>query len=269
MLTTSQSYLGRKLHRLRQDRKGGLTREVALAYWRYHAIHAPPAPPFATALRAGDTVALIAEFKRRSPSSGQLITDVAPDCMTRFFADHGSRAVSVLTDGNDFGGSLHDLRLAAKSGAAPCLRKDFIADATEVYQARVAGAAAALLIVAALEQSELTELLRVGEDIALECLVEVHDESDVERALDAGARLIGINNRDLHSLATDLRTTELLAPLLPTDTTIVSESGIRTPDDVARVRDTGAHAVLVGEAILRQPTAWRGQFVRSLAGVSR
>jgi len=149
------------------------------------------------------------------------------------------------------------------------LRKDFLVDPGQLCEARLAGAAGALLIVAMLEPRELASLLTAGARVGVECLVEVHTEEELETAVSAGASLLGINNRDLRSLTTDLGVTERLAPLVPPGGVLVSESGIRTADDVRRVRDAGAHAVLVGEALLRQAPGERGRRLRELAGVER
>lgn len=269
MRTTAYSYLDAKCREVRLQRAYKAAHGAELAKLRRRALAMPASAPFARAMRDGDFVTLVAEFKRASPSAGRIIAHESPDSVVRNYANHGARAVSVLTDMHDFGGSLRDLELAVHAVSVPVLRKDFIVDRAGLYESRSAGASAALLIVAVLDQLELADLLRDGAETGLECLVEVHDEAEAERALVAGARLIGINNRNLHSLATDLSTTERVAKLLPLGTTIVSESGIRDADDVMRARDAGAHAVLVGESLLREPAATRGALVRVLSGVPR
>jgi indole-3-glycerol phosphate synthase len=237
---------------------------------RERCLRRPPVPSMAAALAAGDRVAVIAEYKRRSPSAGRLVAGEDPVAVAMGYRAAGAAALSVLTDVDDFHGGIPDLaRVAALEPPVPVLRKDFIVDAAQLVEARLAGASAALLIVAMLEDRELAELLAAGADIGLECLVETHAEAELERAVAAGAMLIGINNRDLQRLATDLVTTELLAPLASPGSVVVSESGIRSADDVRRVRDAGAHAVLVGEALLRVPAGERGALVRELAGVPR
>jgi indole-3-glycerol phosphate synthase len=231
----------------------------------------PPAASLAVTLcDGGATVAVMAEFKRRSPSAGTLAEAEHPvDVATRYL-DAGAVALSVLTDADHFGGALGDLAaVAALHRSAPVLRKDFIVDAEQLLEARLAGAAAALLIVGMLDDRELTGLLAAGGAVGLECLVEVHDETELDRAADAGATLLGINNRDLRRLTTDLATTERLAPRAPAGSVIVSESGIRSADDVRRVRDAGAHAVLVGEVLLRESPEHRATRLRELAGVPR
>jgi indole-3-glycerol phosphate synthase len=265
---TRSGFLAQKSRSVRTRRALEYPDDSALEALRRAAVELQPAPPLAAALREGPTVALIAEFKRRSPTAGDLAAAESAAVVARSYADEGATALSVLTDAADFGGTLADLRLAAGTGL-PVLRKDFIVDDAMVFEARAAGAAAALLIGAMLSRRELEHLLEAARACGLECLVEVHDESEAEQALDAGARLLGINNRDLASLSTDLATTGRLARCLPADATLVSESGIRSREDVERVRDAGAHAVLVGEALLRLPPPRRAALVRELAGVPR
>jgi len=223
---------------------------------------------FRDALLAGDTVAVIAEFKRRSPSAGALVRDERPEDVARLYAGAGAAAVSVLTDATDFGGSLDDLHDAHAAGL-PTLRKDFIVDTRGLEEARAAGASAALLIVAMLDDVELAALVAAAAPLGLGALVEVHDERELDRALAADATLIGINNRDLRSLRTDLSVTERVARRVPPNVVLVSESGIRDADDVARVRDAGAHAVLVGESLLRREQTARAVALRALASVPR
>lgn len=274
-LFTGTGYLAAKAAAVRQERSRTAPAGRTLEALRQSARAAPARASLQAALAAGDRVALIAEFKRRSPSGGRLNVDTAatlataPGDAAALYVECGARAVSILTDAADFDGSLGDLSVATARVEVPVLRKDFIVDAAGLYDARVAGAAAALLIVGLLTQDELMELLAAARDVALECLVEVHDDAELERALAAGAGLIGINNRDLQRLTTDLSVTERLAPRVPSGATLVSESGIRSAEDVARVRDAGAHAVLVGETLLRLPPAARCDHVRALAGVPR
>jgi indole-3-glycerol phosphate synthase len=212
----------------------------------------------------------MAEYKRRSPSAGALAEGEDATDVAGAYVAAGAAALSVLTDEPHFGGRLADLAaVAGRAPGVPVLRKDFLVDVVQLYEARAAGAAAALLIAGMLDDQELETLLAEGSAVGLECLVEVHDEAELERAAAAGATLLGINNRDLRTLTTDLATTERLAPRAPKGAVVVSESGIRTADDVRRVRDAGAHAVLVGEALLRQPAASRAGTLRELAGVAR
>jgi indole-3-glycerol phosphate synthase len=224
----------------------------------------------AAALLGGDRVAVMAEYKRRSPSAGPLAVGEDPVAVATGYRAAGATALSVLTDVDHFAGGIPDLaRVAALEPPVPVLRKDFLVDAGQVLEARLAGASAALLIAAMLDDRELADLLAVAAAVGMECLVEVHSELELERAGEAGASLIGINNRDLRHLGTDLGVTERLAPRAPHGSVVVSESGIRSAGDVQRVRDAGAHAVLVGEALLRAAASERGERLRELAGVPR
>jgi indole-3-glycerol phosphate synthase len=241
-----------------------------------------PAPPsLSAALRRGERIAVIAEYKRRSPSAGALAHGEDPVAVARAYRDAGAAAMSVLTDPVHFDGRLEDLEEAAGAvgggaglapggkASLPLLRKDFIVDAGQLFEARLAGASAALLIAGILSDEELASLLAAAAGVGLECLVEVHTEEEMERTVAAGASIVGINNRDLRRLVTDLGVTDALAPLAPAGAVVVSESGIREADDVRRVRDAGAHAVLVGEALLRHPPHERSALLRALAGVER
>jgi indole-3-glycerol phosphate synthase len=196
-------------------------------------------------------MSLIAEVKRRSPSKGLLAEAVDPVAQAGLYADGGASAISVLADSTYFGGSLEDLRRVRDAVSIPVLCKDFILTPYQVYEARAAGADLMLLIVAALEDAELVELSDLAVSLGMTPLVEVHDQHDLARAVAAGASLIGINNRDLSDFSVDLLTTEYLAPLVPDDATLVSESGIATREDVERVARAGARAVLVGETLMR------------------
>jgi indole-3-glycerol phosphate synthase len=239
----------------------------AAADLRARAAAAPPVADFEAALRAGRNVALIAEVKRRSPSAGEIRGGVAADAVAAAYVAAGAAAVSVLTDGPHFGGSLSDLQAVGVAVAVPLLRKDFVVDALQLHEARAAGASAVLLIARILGDSELSELLSEAAAAGLGALVEVHDEAELGRAVSAGARLIGVNNRDLGTFRTDLSTTERLAPLVPADALLVAESGIRRASDVARLAAAGAAAVLVGEALMR--SADPAALARDLASVPR
>jgi indole-3-glycerol phosphate synthase len=229
-----------------------------------------PVASLSAALRGGSQVAVMAEFKRRSPSAGPLAAGEDPAAVASGYRRAGAAALSVLTDADHFHGSLADLAaVAAAHPSCPVLCKDFIVHRSQLREAREAGAAAALLIVAMLRDHELGALLAAGADLGLECLVEVHSEDELDRAIAAGATLLGINNRDLRRLTTNLAVTDHLAPRAPDGVVVVSESGIRSPDDVRRVRDAGAHAVLVGEWLLRAPPAERRRRLAALAEVSR
>ena len=211
-----------------------------------------PAPiDFAGALR-GDSIRLIAEVKKASPSRGLLCPDFDPVRLADAYTSHGAAAISVLTDPR-FQGELEHIRRIKESGAsrqAPVLRKDFIFDPYQVYEARAAGADALLLIVAILTAEQLPDLLVLSQQLAMRCLVEVHDESELDRALDAGAEVVGINNRDLRTFQTDLSVTMNLAPRFPSGKILVSESGINSQDHLRQLAAVGVNAVLVGEALV-------------------
>ncbi|MBI2867808.1 MAG: indole-3-glycerol phosphate synthase TrpC [Chloroflexi bacterium] len=228
---------------------------------------------FAAALR-GDGVRLIAEVKKASPSKGLLAPDFDPVRLAKAYAHAGAAAISVLTDAPYFQGSLDHLvaiREALGQRCPPLLRKDFIIDPYQVYQARAYGSDALLLIVVALEQVQLSKLLRLTRELGMEALVEVHTEAEAVRAVDAGAKVIGINNRDLHSFKTDLAVTRALRPLIPADRIVVSESGIETAEHIAALRAQGIDAVLIGEALVKakDPAAKVREMFGAQAGKKR
>ncbi len=198
-----------------------------------------------------DTVALIAEVKRASPSKGIMVQDFAPVMIASTYNQNGASAISVLTDEDFFMGHLDYLTAVRESVTIPVLRKDFVIDPYQVYEGRVAGADAILLIVAALSDSQLEELYEVVTGLDMTALVEVHNEAEMERALNLGATLIGINNRDLKTFIVDLETTSRLANMVSDDVILVAESGIRHADDVKHMGELGAHAVLVGESLVK------------------
>ena len=212
---------------------------------------APPARSVLGLIAASPRVAVFAEVKRRSPGAGPIAPELDPVALSDEYEAGGARAVSVLTDGPWFGGSLADLRAVAAARRIPVLRKDFLIDEVQVWETRAAGADLALLIVRILDPPLLADLRAMVHDLGMTALVEVHDEGEVEAALKAGARLVGVNNRDLAAFRTDLRATERLSPQVPGDVIVVSESGIRDAGDVRRVAAAGADAVLVGEALVR------------------
>lgn len=214
------------------------------------AREATPPRDFAGALHR-ESVALIAEVKHASPSKGVLIEDFDPVALGTTYADNGAAAISVLTDRQFFMGSLDDLSNVRVAVSVPVLRKDFIIDPYQVYEARVAGADAALLIVAALEDGQLADLHALIRELGMAALVEVHNEAELERALKIGAALIGVNNRDLKTFHEDLGTTGRIAALVPEDVTLVAESAIRSAADVRKMGELGAHAVLVGEGLVK------------------
>jgi indole-3-glycerol phosphate synthase len=213
---------------------------------------------FAAALRRGPATALIAEVKKASPSKGVLIEPFDHLAIARAYAENGAAAISVLTDVRFFQGSLKYLEaISADGNPCPLLRKDFIIEGYQVVEARAYGADAILLIAAAIEDDEkLEDLLLLAQHLGMEALVEVHTPEELQRALDVGAEIVGVNNRDLHSFTTNLETTATLARLLPKGRNrplLVSESGIFTPEHVAQVRGYGADAILVGEALIKAP----------------
>jgi indole-3-glycerol phosphate synthase len=216
----------------------------------------PPARPFAGALRqaAGpDCLAVIAEIKRRSPSKGPLNPDLDPEKLARNYEEGGAAALSVLTDREFFGGSPADLAAARDATALPVLRKDFTVSALDVCDTRLMGADCVLLIVAALTQPELLELHALAREVGLDALVEVHDEAELQRAVEAGADLIGVNQRDLVTFEVDQLRAARMAPLIPDGAVRVAESGVRDPADAGEVHDAGYHAVLVGEGLVTAP----------------
>jgi len=207
---------------------------------------------FAAALGRPGQVNVIAEFKRRSPSRGTIKADVDPIRVAQAYEIGGAAALSVLTDEPFFGGSLADLREARMATLLPTLRKDFIVDSYQVGESVLSGADAILLIVAALSDAELRTLHAEALEARLEVLVEVHDRGELDRALRAGARIVGVNNRDLRTLAVDLQTSLSLASAIPDDVVAVAESGIRGREDIVRLRDAGYDAFLVGEHLMAQ-----------------
>ncbi|MGZ4498788.1 MAG: indole-3-glycerol phosphate synthase TrpC [Nocardioides sp.] len=209
----------------------------------------PPRDPMPHFRAAGSSV--IAEVKRRSPSKGDLADIPDPAVLARAYAEGGAAAISVLTEQRRFGGSLADLRAVRAAVDTPLLRKDFIVTEYQLVEARAAGADLALLIVAALDDDELRRLHDTATDLGLTVLVEVHDEAETERAVALGAELVGVNARNLKTLAVDEGTFGRLAPLVPDDRVKVAESGIFGPADVQRFVGEGARAVLVGEALVK------------------
>jgi len=213
---------------------------------------ATPLRDFARAIAHGPEPRVIAEVKRRSPSRGEIRPHFDPVACAQAYAEGGAAAISVLTDESFFGGHLDFLAAVRSAVPVPLLRKDFVIDAYQVDEARVAGADAVLLIAAALGKDELAPLRARAEALGLCALVEVHDEGELDTALASGARVIGINNRDLRTFATDLGVTERLAPRVPEGCVVVAESGIFTRADMTRLAASGAHAFLVGESLMRE-----------------
>jgi len=231
------------------------------------AATATAARDFRAAIAPRDHVSLIAECKRRSPGAGAIRPDLDPADLARGYERAGAAALSVLTDREYFGGSLADLSAARAATKLPVLRKDFTLDRLQLLEARAVGADAVLLIVRILSDAALMSLHAEAKTLGLSVLVEVHDRAELGRALDVGADIIGINNRDLATFRTDLATTFDLLEDVPEDVLVVSESGIRGPHDAAFLGDGGVDAILVGETLLRAPDPQA--MARSLARIPR
>lgn len=267
-MTRTGTILDRILERTRVD-LAERRRVISETVLREQALARPKPVAFAAALR-GERVRVIAEVKRASPSRGVFATGADAVTVAEDYLAGGATALSVLTDGPFFHGSLEDLeRVAMRAHAGqppvPVLRKDFIVDPYQVLEARAAGADALLLIVVALDRMQLTELLAATWELGMEALVEVHDEAELETALATGARVVGINNRDLRTFTVDLSVSERLAPRVPGDRIVVAESGIHRTSDVERLAAAGVDAILVGEALMTAPN--RQAAVAELAGV--
>ena len=209
---------------------------------------------------------MIAEVKRRSPSKGDLAEIPDPAALARLYAAGGAAAISVLTEERRFGGSLDDLRAVRAAVDTPLLRKDFVVEPYQVLESRAAGADLVLLIVAALDDDTLRRLHDLAGELGLTVLVEVHDEAETARAVDLGAELVGVNARNLKTLEVDVDTFGRLAPQVPGDRVLVAESGITSPVDVKRYVAEGAHAVLVGEALVKDGDP--EDAVRAMTGVT-
>jgi indole-3-glycerol phosphate synthase len=218
---------------------------------------AQPVPrDFVGAIRervAAGKAAVIAEIKKASPSKGVIRADFQAAAIAADYAAHGAACLSVLTDRHFFQGAPADLRAARAACALPALRKDFLIDPYQVFEARAMGADAILLIAAALDPALMRDLEAIAQELGLAALVEVHDGNELDRALRLATPLIGINNRDLRSFEVSLQTTLDLLPRIPPERIVVCESGIRTADDLARMLDRGVNAFLIGEALMRRP----------------
>ncbi len=218
--------------------------------FRHVAASVPPARPFAAALRASG-LAVIAEVKRRSPSRGVLAAGLDAVSQARIYAESGATAISILTEPHHFDGSLDDLASVREEVTVPLLRKDFLIEPAQVWEARAHGADAVLLIVAVLGDTGLNRMIDAAQDAGVDALVEVHNGREAEIAVDAGAELIGVNNRDLTTFVTDLVVAERLASIVQAGGAVtVAESGIHTPADAARMTAAGYDAILVGEALV-------------------
>jgi indole-3-glycerol phosphate synthase len=234
--------------RLRADRVAHDFRERGLAI----RANATPHPLLRALESNSGGVKIIAEFKRRSPSAGTIRSDLSATDVATCYERGGACAISVLTDEQYFGGSILDLRTIRESTALPLLRKDFIVDEIQIYEAAAVGADAVLLIAAALDDDALAKLRTIAEDeLGLDAVVEVHTSGELRRAVNTGARLIGVNNRDLRTFQTSLETSERLIAEAPRDRIMISESGLKGADDLRYLQTLGFRGFLIGEALMR------------------
>jgi indole-3-glycerol phosphate synthase len=216
---------------------------------------------FSSALRR-EGVNVIAEVKAASPSAGSIVVDPDVESIAADYARGGAAAISIVTEPDFFHGSKQWIARAKSAAALPVVMKDFVVDASQLYAAAAAGADAVLLLASLLNGAEIARFVKILDELGIDALVEVHDEAELDRAREGGARIIGVNNRDLRTFNVDLATAERLAAKIPVDAVKVAESGIKTGQDVDRLRNAGFHAFLVGESLLRQND--RAAAVRSL-----
>lgn len=238
--------------------------DASLSRFQREAEMGDPVRDFRAALSAPG-LSVIAEIKRRSPSAGEINADIDPVRQAIAYARGGACAISVLTEPHFFGGSLDDLRNVRAAVPVPVLRKDFTRRPSQIWEARAAGADAILLIVAALSDDQLTELLSVAETVGVTAIVEAHTRDEVARSVAVGATVIGVNNRDLHTFTTDLSVAELSAPLLPRTSVRIAESGVSDVEGASRMARAGYDAILVGEALVR--SANPAELVASLRAI--
>ena len=244
----TEDVLGRLVMEARQDLQ---RRRHLMDSDRFEEVVAAYQPKdFLGALR-GPHLAVIAEMKQRTPSMGVLREEYRPSDIAHAYTEGGAAAISVLTHMAGFGGRADHVRMVRAATNLPILRKDFVTDPYEVAEARACGADAVLLIVAALERSQLEDLLAVSRSRGLAALVEVHDEDETVAALEAGAKAVGVNHRNLRDFSVDLGLTDRLRPLVPKEVVFVAESGIQGPENARRMREAGADAILVGELLMR------------------
>jgi len=240
-----------EIFRSKMERVSQAMQRVPIQQLRAAAARRIQTISFADALRVNE-INIIAEVKKASPSKGVIRADFDPVAIAREYAENGAAAISVLTEQDFFLGSLEYLKaIRAACPTTPLLRKDFIFDPYQVYESVAAGADALLLIVAMINDHTLTDLLKLAHVVGIDALVEVHNEDEMQRAVAAGAKIIGVNNRDLKTFQTTLETSIRLAPLAPKDAVLISESGIETPDHIERLRQSGYDAFLVGESLMR------------------
>jgi indole-3-glycerol phosphate synthase len=248
-----------KILQTKADEVASRRQRLSLDELKARVADLPPCREFASAVQTGAASgsAVIAEIKRASPSAGLIRADFQPGRIAESYQRSGAACLSVLTDVEYFQGSDEYLREARAACSLPVLRKDFMVDAWQICESRLLGADCVLLIVAALDPDRLQELDQLAGELGLDVLVEVHDEEELEAALQTQATLVGVNNRDLHTFTTDLATSERLRPLIPSNRLMVTESGIHTREDVRRMHESDIHAFLVGEAFMRQPDPGR------------
>lgn len=255
----------RSILEYKQTEVAQLRQRTTLSELEARARETSPPRPFEraiTAIAKNGGNALICEVKRKSPSAGQINDASAPESIAQAYEKGGAACISVLTDGPSFGGSLADLLAVREAVSLPLLRKDFMVDPLQVYEARAGGADAILIIMAAVSDELATELHDAAQRLDLAVLVESHTAGELDRALKLPSPLIGVNNRDLHTFVTELAITESVANNVPDDRVLISESGIRSAADVAQLRAAGARGFLVGESAMRAPEP--AAFVRSL-----
>lgn len=218
---------------------------------RYHNTESFDKLDFKAAIKRSDDINIISEIKKASPSKGIISVDFDVAAIAENYRKADVQAISVLTEEDYFLGNIKYLQLAKKIAGKPVLRKDFTIDKWQIYESAIVGADAILLIVAILDDKKLKSFIKLADDLELSALVEVHDITELKRAMDADAQIIGINNRDLRTFNVDLNTSESMVRLIPNDIIKVSESGIKTPQDVQRMRDADVDALLVGESFMR------------------
>lgn len=217
---------------------------------------------FKHALQSGPPIRLIAELKRKSPSKGMLRERFDPIFLAQEMQESGAHALSVLTDEPFFGGSLQFLRSVKQFTDIPLLRKDFVVDMYQIYEAAAFQADAVLLLACILDDAQITECLKTAASLGMDALVEIHNDEELQRALDCGAEIVGINHRDLRTFEMHMGLTERLVPKIPKDRVIVAESGIHNAEDVKRMRELGANALLIGESLMTAPQV--GKKIREL-----
>jgi indole-3-glycerol phosphate synthase len=250
-METLQSVAGGFLTRIVRDKRAEVAARRESEPVEHLALRAAAAPPVRTAALRGERLRVIAEVKRGSPSAGTFDATLDAAAQAMCYARGGAAAISVLTDASYFQGSLDDLAAARRAVEAPLLRKDFILDEYQLLEARAYGADLVLLIVAALDPDQLAALLEATARLGMQALVEVNTAHEARLAAQMDAPLVGINNRNLHTFEVDMNTTGRLRPLLPDSTIVAALSGIRTLEDARRMREAGADAVLIGEALVR------------------